>query len=410
MLPTWIRRLTTRRNTKWTGCIDFGTAFSKVAMVAAKPSADLRPDDIHPLAIGRGISLNPYLLPSVVFVTADAVLFGGLAERAALRAERLGRSAFVSPKQYLSTHDPEDLDGPLDPQIDPTQSYSPRQLITLYLAYLIKRSEIAANEMKLTWPPKLRIARPAWDKSRAVWGESVLRELVRHAFILVDRLDQHIIADTGLKHKDAKVAFAAIPDTSEFPDEQIFAVVGQGRAATVTEATAVAAGSIRPKGRRVVVVADIGGGTSDFGAFMTGLPGRNVLAEIQGSSAVLRQAGDFLDMQLNRQLLNKAGLVPDDPAARGPATAIRIRQRALKEVLFNEGRVSIEVGDVFVELTAEEFLANKLVQDFAARLRDIFYIALDPAISCAKSFTHRSRVEVEIMATGGGTAYPWLDP
>src|SRR5262249_7358710 len=152
---------------------------------------------------------------------------------------------------------------------------------------------------------------------------------------------------------------------------------GQG-SATVTEATAVAAGSIRPKGRRVVVVADIGGGTSDFGAFITGLPGRNVLAGIKGTSAILRQAGDYLDMQLNRLLLNKAGLVPGDPAARGLTTAIRVRQRSLKETLFNSGRIAFEAGDVFFELTAEEFLADKLVQDFAAKLREKFYIALDP--------------------------------
>ena len=42
---------------------------------------------------------------------------------------------------------------------------------------------------------------------------------------------------------------------------------------SVREATAVASGSIRDNGRRVVVVVDIGGGNSDFGAFATGWHG-----------------------------------------------------------------------------------------------------------------------------------------
>ena len=58
--------------------------------------------------------------------------------------------------------------------------------------------------------------------------------------------------------------------------------------ASVLEATAVAAGSIRETGRRVVAVADIGGGTSDFGAFITGLPGRDVLGEIDAPSFCAR--------------------------------------------------------------------------------------------------------------------------
>ena len=407
MLPEWIRRLTMSRTKNWTGCIDFGTTFSKVAMVAAKPSSDLRANDIHPLAVGKNISHNPSLLPSIVFVTPEAVLFGGHAEHAAQRAERAGRIAFVSPKQYLSTHDPEDLDGVLDKQIDPTQSYTPRQLITLYLAYLLKQSEIAANDEKLPWPPKLRIARPTWDKHRAASGEAVMRELVRHAFILVDRLDQRITAKTGVEHKAVKEAFASIPDTAEFPDKDIFEIDQKGRT-TVAEATAVAASSIRIRGRRMVVVVDIGGGTSDFAAFMSGLPGRNVVSEISGSSAVLRQAGDFLDMQLTRMLLNKAGFVPDDPAARGPAAIIRVRQRLLKEVLFQDKSVSTEVGDLFIELSEEEFLADRLIQDFSARLRDKFYVALDHAIAKAKSFSGQTRLKVEIMVTGGGQNLPMV--
>ena len=63
----------------------------------------------------------------------------------------------MSPKQYLSTHALDELDDKLPPEIDPTNSYSARRLITLYLAYLLRRAEDAARERDPA--PKPRRAR-----------------------------------------------------------------------------------------------------------------------------------------------------------------------------------------------------------------------------------------------------------
>ncbi len=97
------------RNSEWIGCIDFGTALSKVAVAKRKPRTQLTNNDIVPLAIGlrAGVGVkNPYLLPSMVYVTDQRVLFGEEAQTAALRGAA-GRQAFASPKQYLSTDQPE---------------------------------------------------------------------------------------------------------------------------------------------------------------------------------------------------------------------------------------------------------------------------------------------------------------
>src|SRR5438105_2989942 len=97
--------LTANRDPNWIACVDFGTALSKVVMVKAVARSELRPEHIIPLsvAIRPGFTArHPYLLPSVIFVGDDHVLFGQEAEEAAIRAERTGRQAFSSPKQYLS--------------------------------------------------------------------------------------------------------------------------------------------------------------------------------------------------------------------------------------------------------------------------------------------------------------------
>jgi molecular chaperone DnaK (HSP70) len=409
-MPTnWFRKLIARRDTSAIGCLDFGTAFSKVAVVDAEQTVDLDERSVHMLPIGEGISSNPLLLPSLLFVSDDRVLFGQAAEREARRQERRGRSAFLSPKQHLSTHALGNLDDPLSSDIDPSGAYTARKLITLYLAFLVRRAEWAAAKIKAPWPVPFRVARPAWDAERAHWGEEALRNMVRHALVLSERFDRELLASEALPHSVINGALQELPASVDQSDERIF-VVSEQDTVTVSEATAVGAGSIRPRGRRVVVVADIGGGTSDFAAFMTGLPGRNIVAEISGSANVLREAGDFLDMQLRRILSEKAGFLPDDPAAQGAMAELRARQRQLKETLFFEGRLTQDFGDFSIQLAVEEFLDDERVKKFADRLCKTFQKTADLAILCAKDFSPPGhRVKVEVLATGGGHALPMVD-
>ena len=108
--------------------------------------------------------------------------------------------------------------------------------------------------------------------------------------------------------------------------------------------------------------------------------------------------------------MNKAGLLPDDPAARGAVAMIRARQRSLKEALFAEGRVVAEAGDQFVEMTLDEFLADEHVQAFAGRLKETFYKSLELAVDFARYLSQgaRAQVRVDILPTGGGYNLPMV--
>jgi molecular chaperone DnaK (HSP70) len=403
------------RNKGWVGCIDFGTALSKVAMVKRKPRSQLTDSDIVALRVGVG-GKNDLLLPSLIFITDDGrLLFGEKAHDAALRGERVGREAFVSPKQYLSTHEFEDLDERMKPSIDPTGKYTARGLLALFLAHLLVQAGHAAAAAKLPWPVPLRIARPAWERERAEIGEQTLAKLVLHAFAIADILGGRLSAVSGLSRDDALSALSqvnadeALRDPSGFPD--VFERRNKKDSASVLEATAVAAGSIRETGRRVVAVADIGGGTSDFGAFMTGLPGRDVLGEITGSSFVLSQAGDHLDMLLTSHILNKAGIDRDAPAGEAAARKLRSVQRANKEALFAEGAVRVRLGDDVETVTEQVFLADPRVKAFEQKLREAFHGALTAAVECAQQYAQPNGggpTKVEILLTGGGHALPMV--
>ena len=404
------------RDRNWIGCIDFGTALSKVALIRRKATSRLGAGDIFPLAVGSREEIaaqSQYLLPSLVFVAEDRLLFGSDAQNAALRGERAGRQAFSSPKQYLSTHELDALEETLASDIDPTGHYTPRALLTLFLAYLLLQAQDAAKLAKVPWPVPLRVARPAWDRARAEAGERTLKSLILSAFTVADRLGESLSRSGGVAHADARKALAhgAVANAINLDRHRsVFEMESGSGKATILEATAVAAGLVRRAGRRVIVVADIGAGTSDFGTFMTGLPGHNVVGEIPAGSQVLREAGDHIDMLMTRHILDQAGIDPNDPAGRGAASRLRVRQRANKEVLFNDGEVSVELNDDVRTIKLQEFLANRRVQEFSERLRSKFSAALEIGIECAKQYSPRRDrpVPVEIILTGGGYSLPMV--
>src|SRR5258706_537216 len=87
------------RNSDWTGCIDFGTAMSKAAVVRRKSRKSLTSADVAALASGGGdggSSRKNLLFTSFFFLIVKGVFFGEGEQPAAIRGERLDREAFVS--------------------------------------------------------------------------------------------------------------------------------------------------------------------------------------------------------------------------------------------------------------------------------------------------------------------------
>jgi molecular chaperone DnaK (HSP70) len=406
------------RDTDWIGCVDFGTAYSKFAMVRAVDREELTKDDICPLAIGQAIGFansREWLLPSVLYITEKNVLFGAEAESEALKALGSVREAFVSPKQYLSTYDLSDYDAPLPKEIDPTGKFTARKLLRLFMGHLLERAGAHAVSANLPWPVPLRVARPGWEPDRARVGERLLRDLVVNGFAIVDNVGPAISKSGGL---ELQAALSALDDADKESrraekDKTIspnMFKVGQYGRFSVPEATAAASNSNRARGRRVVVVADIGGGTSDFGSFMTPVSGQRTIAEVAGSSKILKEAGDFLDMQLVRFILAEAGYLEDHHASRGPSKRLTRQGRQNKETLFTQGALAVEINDRIIKVTLAKFLTRQEVEEFAQRLMDRFKHSLLEAKQCAQNNRSRGGFEppIEIMLTGGGHSLPMV--
>lgn len=410
--------LTCSRDLDWIGCVDFGTAYSKFAMVRAIDREELTKDDVQALPISVSLDYrgrNEWLLPSVLFITESAVLFGDQAEQQAIRAEGSVREAFSSPKQYLSTYDLAQYDDLLAKEIDPTGRFTARKLLRLFIAHLLERAGAHADAKGLPWPVPLRLARPAWDKDRAKAGEKLLQDLVINGFALVDLLGPALSKGGGLPIdvaldalKEAEKATRQANKANTISDAMF--VRSQYGRVSVPEATAVAANSTRKRGRRIVVVGDVGGGTADFGSFMTPVRGRKTIAEVSGSSQILKEAGDFLDMQLLRIILERAGYVPFHPAARGVSRRLLAQGRSNKEQLFTFNAVSVEVNEKIIKITLETFLNDQEVQGFIQRLQQRFRFTLLKAKECARANRSQNHFEppIEIMLTGGGHSLPMV--
>src|SRR5262249_62361200 len=110
------------------------------------------------------------------------------------------------------------------------------------------------------------------------------RSLVLQAFAIADALGDRLSATKGLTHKEARSTLAKVMSNEHFHNPaayaRLFELSTRG-SSSVLEATAVAAGSIRETGRRVIAVADIGGGKARFEAFKNGEPRRAERPAIQ---------------------------------------------------------------------------------------------------------------------------------
>ena len=400
----------------WTACIDFGTAFSKIVMVRRHEPGTTAAQYVRPLRIGSGSTtgFSSLMCPSALYILQDRIHFG---ERAFVVHANHGadsRECFESPKHYISK--PQDqglLETPPSQAEDPTQCFTRKHLLLLLLGFVVFRfdSALQKEDVRKGRVPRLRIARPAWESEFEQAGEALLLDLLARAFILARTIDARYDTDEGLPIGLALSALKLVDQVSE-PSAHLKAKLISEAAPEdciqrgfVPEATAVAAAAIRPEQgkQRVFVVADIGAGTSDFGAF-TAVPGQyrhGKIGEYPWARRLVEKAGNFLDSKVVSYLKKKHGLNDEMPADVATIAALRREARQYKEDLFRDGEVLSPLqGDL------REFLAEPEVTKFLDELRASFGETLK--VACEQAATLDQQPPVRVLLTGGGAALPFV--
>ncbi len=384
--------------TAWTLCIDFGTAFSKAAAAPTGAWTRFEPATVRPLTLGGAEAhTNPFLLESAVFIDEEQVLFGGAAARRADSFAGGKRRALRSFKTLLSVSD---LDRALATNvpgsIDPHRIFQMRDVIVLYLAYLLAAVNRAAGDdpdISAASALSVRYAAPAWrDADSGGMHESIVR-LFGEAEALRNVLGRKLLAPEGVS---LAAVTKATPKAMAAPEPLQMSLVFEA-----TAAAAYTSIGLRDAGSHFIVV-DMGAGTTDIAGLVRH---RDGIQELADARITLKHAGDFLDGLIADRVLHQASWARSTEAQTA-LWAMLMRQMAdVKDTLFADGRVTIRVQGRSVTVSMADIERDR---DFKAFLKTL-QSAFEHSIAVVRGDALvRGRSEVEAVAVGGGAAAPFI--
>lgn len=388
-------------------CLDFGTAMSKAFATIIEDDEVV---DELPLKLGKRAKQEGgliYPVPSSLWIADDGHIFLGQKAIALSLQDPSGKhQRFDSLKKELTMGlteiTPDKIQ--LPPEINPTSvKFSKGDAITLYLAYL---TDLVGSELEEVYGQSRyalrRFALPSWPDDRRAWGEKMLSKMLAKAQIIADTL--HERWDQGVPIWEAKAIMEKVDELENLPEHLIKEGISEP----------LAAGSSRLKreesARGLVMVVDVGAGTSDMALFLVAEdPERNIFNAfpILNCSTSLSMAGDTLDGAILNIVREKERLDNGHPDFSHLMAALRMRVRILKEDIFRDGSCTYILNNGSRgSISLDEFLGRAEVIKFKERLAETFQEVFEQA---DPSFFERFQDSwLTVVLTGGGATLPMV--
>ena len=399
----------TPQNPETKMCLDFGTAMSKAfaSVIEEEELADWMSLKLGHRASG-GTSKDIYPVPSSLWISSDGkVYLGEKAIALSLQAdssEKRERFDSLKKELILGLKESSPFQQPMRPTLNPTDiPLSTGDVITLYLGYL---TDLSCTEMEEVYGSSRYVLRnfglPSWPTERRAWGEDLLKTMLVKAQIVADTF--HGQWSDGISVRDVKFVLDEINRLDSLPEY----LVGQG----ITEPLAVGSSRLRQDEpfRGLVMVVDIGAGTSDLALFVVvERPEQNLFNAfpVKGCNKSLPMAGDRLDTALQQMIIQKSGITNHDPDFHYTIQHLRMQTRSLKEDLFQDGLCTVNLKNgsrLTVEL--DDFLRQDSVNRFKKNLADIFEEVLATMKDgVVKQFGDNG---LSVVLTGGGASLPMV--
>lgn len=383
-------------------CLDFGTAMSKATLVN-DTGKDER-IEVLPLGAEAGQKSDDYLLLSSVYIRNDGILvFGESAIDWSYQESPDGsRQRLDNIKRRLSEGGWEDA---LEKTYNPTTTdVTYGNMVLAYLTYLTWITNqclrnLGYGDVVLS----RRFALPALPSTEEREAATRLREAIGKSQLLADTFGADLVTGVPLDHFMSTVR--------SLDGEQLnYAFVDKH----LSEPAGVAASMLSWTASQssLVLIVDIGAGTSDLGLYRlhVGPAGQNSqFLEVEGSIRTLKQAGNYLDRLLIEYLLKKGGIELHDINAKGLRGRLNLRIRDYKETLFAEGSVSILEGNLEVNVEMDEFASLEQVRQFTISLKGEMTGILESIHESWLGWVRANpRRTLTVMLTGGGASLPMI--
>jgi len=399
-------------------CLDFGTAKSKAA--AASIKGDALDGVLLELGLGRrdrDLDSSVYTISSSVWVSDDGLMFAGseaLRQSMEFVLGDVPRRRLDSIKHQLSLANVEqNLDlRRLEPDVNPTSvQLTYEDALCFFLAFL---TDTAANELALHGRSRYirrRFTIPSWRAAQRNWAAGTLSTCLGRAQILADTF--HDRWQQGIPASEFKAAVSAAREHDAAVRYLLDSSHIRGQAFPGGLLEPLAAGSGRVwadrSARNLVLVVDVGAGTTDFSLFWVvqdSRSGSRKAFPVEPCSDAVRMAGDILDDVLLKQILARAHGESNDVIRKRIEADLRLRSlRRLKERLFETGRLEVPlVTDQIVTIEREEFEQLPQVLTIGAEIKK----AIATFLSSVHESWSRAVDQATLVLTGGSARLPMI--
>lgn len=380
----------------WTISIDFGTAMCKCA-AAMSGSLQNSFASVRALPIGQASgAAHDYLVPSAMFLSGRDIVFGPDAVNAEINCQQSRREALRSFKLMLGANN---LEARLRTQpnrkIDPTGAFTYRDLITVFLAYLLDLVDSASSQIGIQpdQPKRYRYCQPDWPRQSTQGVESLIGQLLQDGDAV------RSILGGGFWRRP--VSYEAIFEALKAKREGVFSLEIEGG---ILEASAVAAAYLEEEVDKphCMLVLDIGAGTTDLGTYLSARRtdgGYRILSKVE----TLMLAGDDIDRVVLDELVSSTnlGIQAQDKLWRRLLPQIM----QIKERLFNDGEVNLEVDDVRLACSVTSIVKSREYQSLAESASKGFErLHADIAERAQKAGVD----EILGVSAGGGAQLPFV--
>ncbi|MCL4715096.1 MAG: Hsp70 family protein [Hyphomonadaceae bacterium] len=384
--------------TAWTLCIDFGTAYSKAAAAPDGAWARFDPAAVRPLMIGAHEPHgNAFLLDSAIFVDDARILFG----RAAIaRADALAGRKRMALKSFKTLLSVSDLDRALNTNaplsIDPHRLFQMRDLIVLYLAYLLEavaRASAADPLLAEASRVSLRYAAPAWRSGDGAGMHQSIVRLFGEAEAFRQAAGKKLTAAEGLAISAVRTLLPKVMESARPLD--------MGLIFEATAAAAYTSVGLDDGGSHFIVV-DMGAGTTDIAAIAR--VGSRMI-ELPDARVTLKQAGDFIDQIIANRVLDGAKWARSTEQKTELWTLLMRQMRDIKESVFEDGKAVLRHQGRTIAISLRDIEKDKDFRAFYKSLVDAYVHALTATRGDAAM---RGQREVQAIPVGGGAAAPFI--